>query len=75
MADLKPCPFCGGSVQLNCNAGNPQHPIWWASCHNQKTCGVTVNIPNWFGITGEAIEKIWNTRTVRKCTFAKEMSK
>lgn len=81
MSNLKPCPFCGGSVQLNCNVNSVGDvyirnldtgereraviPHWFVSRH-VSGCGCTVRIPNWKGKEQDSIIKIWNMRIEEK---------
>ena len=74
---LKPCPFCGKSVTLNCNVdsvggvytrnldtGKRERaiiPHWFVTCH-ASGCGCTVSIPNWKGTDEASIIAVWNMR-------------
>lgn len=42
MAELKPCPFCGGRVELM----NLMTPIKMFYCLNYQTCGAIVSFDN-----------------------------
>ena len=42
MSDLKPCPFCGGRVELM----NLTMPIRMFYCTNYQTCGAVVSFDN-----------------------------
>ena len=57
MAELKPCPFCGGEADCN-NAGFLKNgkPMWAVECVN---CGM---VTAFFYTDSEAIE-VWNKRT------------
>ena len=59
MAELKPCPFCGGEADCN-NAGFLKNgkPMWAVECVN---CGM---VTAFFYTDSEAIEA-WNKRTER----------
>lgn len=62
MAELKPCPFCGGKVELM----NLFTPIKMFYCTNYGKCGAVVSFNNEF-CDREAGDKhkvrCWNRRT------------
>ena len=62
MADLKPCPFCGGEAEI-CHVRdicqNPQD-WYWARCLSCRTSGKQ------HPTEAEAVEA-WNTRYVETC--------
>ena len=54
MAELKPCPFCGGGAKLISRSG-----LYYVVCYI-KTCHI-VPRTNWYKEKNEAI-KAWNRR-------------
>lgn len=52
MAELKPCPFCGGKVEIVFYRGNTA-----VEC---PKCGCALN--TWIGMTKEEATKAWNRR-------------
>jgi len=61
MANIKPCPFCGGEAEMDTTTkiikgGKARHEIFWVKC---SECGARV--PRYNRTAEEAI-KIWNTR-------------
>ena len=59
MAELKPCPFCGGGALINqfCNGWDSYS--FRVSCRRAYECGAT---QLWFDTEAEAIEA-WNRRS------------
>lgn len=58
MAELKPCPFCGGEAELE-RSGEGVFETWYVTC---IICGAS----NWENTEAEAV-KTWNTRAYRPC--------
>lgn len=63
MADLKPCPFCGGEVKLNYVGGDSYIPYYFISC---KECGCKQAS----SIHKEAVINAWNTRKPMEAVVA-----
>lgn len=60
--ELKPCPFCGGKVQIM----NLMTPVTMIYCLNFKECGAVVSFDNPIcnnSRTDEPKIKAWNRRT------------
>ena len=55
MADLKPCPFCGGDRIEIYDLGHQETPCWFVTCNN---CGAEIS---GFWQESGAIEA-WNRR-------------
>ena len=55
MADLKPCPFCGGEARIHISGKSDGYRV---ACKNPFACGAKIE---WFDKEEEAIEA-WNTR-------------
>jgi Lar family restriction alleviation protein len=60
-AQLKPCPFCGETVQLNVNMSNPANPYRFISCHK---CNANITF-NWRHKSDEQVREAWNRRAER----------
>lgn len=58
MAELKPCPFCGGMVVISWNF---RYEVYEVNC---RKCNGTYT--HWFGCLDEESEA-WNRRTDNEC--------
>lgn len=56
MAELKPCPFCGGEATLTKEYGR-----FFVSCENDN-CSVGVETTLWVSGTMDGAIKAWNRR-------------
>lgn len=62
-AELKPCPFCGGSVRLEQPADRAPRDDWWGVvCRNTENLGGTCAIEQRPSRTKEAAVERWNRR-------------
>lgn len=55
MTELKPCPFCGGKVEINYN---PYSKVYFIACGNCD-CDICVSVVS---NTEEKAVKLWNRR-------------
>lgn len=60
MAELKSCPFCGGS-NVSAEYGYCDYGAWQVVCHNQTCAGMA----GWADTKQEAIQA-WNSRTEKE---------
>ena len=58
MTDLEPCPFCGGTPDLDDYRDKPAAA--WVLVHRSRACPIAPMIQSF--PTGEAASKAWNTR-------------
>lgn len=66
MSELKPCPFCGGPVELEKTLGNGK---WWGViCRNTLNRGGTCAIQQIPSASEEAAVERWNRRTQPEAT-------
>ena len=63
MADLKPCPFCGGEARIEVNVALRGYR---AACKARLKCGAMFE---WYDTENEAIEA-WNTRKPEEAVIA-----
>lgn len=59
MAELKPCPFCGGEAKTGYAIYD--YSRWGVSC---QKCGAVVEVATWLGVpdTEQEAIKAWNRR-------------
>ena len=59
MNDLKPCPFCGGQVDLFDNCFDPYDEDWVIHCNN---CNMEIRFFPYYHSTEKTIMESWNRR-------------
>ncbi len=62
MAELKPCPFCGGKAELYKTLHIPKGIDYTPRCKNPSCCG---RLSKKFTVRETAVA-MWNTRTPQK---------